>query len=107
MCVEGKSFSLHLKISNNGVGPRNMLLLTSCHRGLLRRSAKALFYNVKPLNKKHAQELFCRYAFDLAEPVQGFEYLVEFLEICGGLSSSLKFFGQNLAANHEKTYWKL
>jgi hypothetical protein len=92
----------------DAVGPRTLILLTSRDKDLLRISPKALLYDVKPLNRQHAQELFCRHAFLLSEPVQGFEDLVnELLEICGGLPSSLKFCAQRLAGNRDKTYWKL
>ena len=93
----------------DAVGSGSLILLTSCDKDLLRRSSpKAILYDVKPLNRQHAQELFCRHALVLPEPVQGFEDLVEeFLKICGGLPSSLKVLGRHLAGNDDKTYWKV
>lgn len=99
---------IHSLLDMDAVGPRSLILLTSRDKDLLRRCPKALSYDVKPLNRQNAQELFCRHAFNLSEPVQGFEDLVkEFLEICGGLPSSLRAFGQHLAGNGDKAYWKL
>jgi hypothetical protein len=61
----------------DAVGSGSLILLTSRDKDLLRRSSpKTVLYDVKPLNRKHAQELFCRHAFLLPEPVQGFEDLV-------------------------------
>ena len=93
----------------NAVGSGSLILLTSCDKDLLRRSSpKTVLYDVKPLNRKHAQELFCHHAFLLPKPVQRSEDLVgEFLKICGGLPSSLKSLGRHLAGNDDKTFWKL
>ena len=93
----------------DAVGSGSLIFLTSRDKDLLRISSpKAILYYVKPLNRQHAQELFCRHVLVLPEPVQGFEDLVEeFLKICGGLPSSLKVLGQHLAGNDDKTYWKV
>lgn len=65
-------------------------------------------YDVKPLNRRHAKELFCRHAFLQFKPLEGYEDLVEkFLEICGGLPLSLEVVGGLLAGNLDKTYWML
>jgi Leucine-rich repeat (LRR) protein len=64
-------------------------------------------YDVKPLNRKHAQELFCRHAFSQAEPIEGYQDLVkEFLKICEGWPLGLKVLGEQLAVKLDRTYWK-
>ena len=62
----------------DAVGSGSLILLTSRDKILLRiYSPKAILYDVKSLNRQHAQDLFFRHALVLPEPVQGFEYLVE------------------------------
>jgi hypothetical protein len=76
----------------DAVGSRSLILITSRDQDLLRRSSpKTVVYNVKPLQRDHAQELFCRHAFGQSEPCEGFECLVEeVLKICSGLPLSLQ-----------------
>ena len=54
------------------VGSGSLILLTSRDKYLLRiYSPKAILYDVKPLNRQHAQELFCLHALVLPDQVQG------------------------------------
>ena len=56
----------------DAVGSGSLILLTSHDKDLLRRySPKAIFYYLKPLNRQHAQELFCFHALVLQDQVQG------------------------------------
>ena len=56
----------------DAVGSGSLILLTSRDKDLLRRSSpKAILYDVKPLNRQHAQELFCFHALVLQDQVQG------------------------------------
>ena len=56
----------------DAVGSGSLILLTSRDKDLLRRySPKAILYDVKPLNRQHAQELFFCHALVLPDQVQG------------------------------------
>jgi hypothetical protein len=90
------------------VGSRSLILITSRDQDLLRRSSpKTVVYNVKPLQRDHAQELFCWHAFGQSEPCEGFECLVEeVLKICSGLPLSLQVLGGQFLGRREEEYWK-
>lgn len=91
----------------DAVGPGSLILITCRDKNILENSsAKPLFYDVKPLPAKHAQELFCRHAFSQSDPVEEYKALLEkFLKICEGLPLCLKVFGKGLADNPDITYW--
>jgi hypothetical protein len=64
-------------------------------------------YNLKPLQREHAHELFCRHAFDQAEPYEGLKSFVEeVLKICSGLPLSLQVLGGQFLGRREEEYWK-
>lgn len=73
---------LHL----DGVGHGSLILITSRDKDLRKgTSADPLLYEVKPVKRKVAQELFCQHAFRQSKAFEGYQDLVEeFLEICGG-----------------------
>jgi hypothetical protein len=90
------------------VGSRSLILITSRDQDLLRRSSpKTVLYNLKPLQREHAQELFCRHAFHQSKPCEGFEHLVEeALKICGGLPLSLQVLGGQFLGRREEASWR-
>lgn len=95
---------LHL----DGVGHGSLILITSRDKDILNGStAKPLLYEVKPMKRKFARELFCLHAFHQSKAFEGYDDLVEeLLEICGGLPLCLKVLGEQFAGKLDKAYWK-
>lgn len=82
----------------NEVGCGSLILVTSRDKYLLEGSSvNSLMYEVQPLDREHARELFCHYAFLQPNPSPGSEHFVErILEICGGLPFSLIVWGKHV-----------
>jgi len=95
----------------DAVGQGSLILITSCDQDTIRRSSrktKTVWYEVKPLQGKHARELFCQHAFLQPKPYEGFEDLVnEFLKICDGLPLSLNVLGAQLLGMPDRMSWKV
>ena len=78
----------------DAVEPGSLILITSRHKDIP-RALKSILYDVKPLKRKHARELFCRHAFVQSKPPQGYETLVEeFLKFLWGFASMLRSLGE-------------
>jgi hypothetical protein len=103
----------------DALGSESLILITSRNKDILEgyiedtkshygSMANTLLHDVKPLERKHAQELFCRHAFLQPKPFEGYEDLVEeFWKICEGIPLCLKILGEQFAASkHDQTYWK-
>lgn len=90
------------------LGPGSLILITCRDKMIIRGfPANTLLYNVKPLPRKYARELFCRHAFLQSKPFEGYEDIVkEFLEVCGGLPLSLKVLGEQVAGRLDRRYWR-
>ncbi|GLJ18532.1 hypothetical protein SUGI_0329450 [Cryptomeria japonica] len=87
------------------IGARSLVIVTSRDKGVLTSYGVVLFHEAKGMGESHARELFCRHAFLLPYPQQGFEALVESSFIaCSGLPLSLKVIGSFL---HKKNiaFW--
>ncbi|KAH9308031.1 hypothetical protein KI387_035942 [Taxus chinensis] len=96
----------NLLVVKDVVGNGSLILITSRDRDLLVRSQINILYDVKLLDLKDAQELFCWHAFHQSESLQGFQDLVEELVyICAGFPLALKVLGAQLCGNHERSYW--
>eukprot|EP01018_Ginkgo_biloba_P021916 Gb_35242 [translate_table: standard] len=88
-------------------GGKNLMLVTTRDKSVLRRSGISMIFEVKGLNAKHARELFCWHAFLQPHPAVGFGDLVEdFLKSANGLPLSLKVLGGHLYGRYEKSYWE-
>jgi hypothetical protein len=92
----------------NAVEPGSLIFITSREKDILRGpSSNTLLYDVKPLQRNHARELFCRHAFHQSNPLEGYKDSVEeFWKICGGFPLCLKVLGEQLAGKLDRTYWK-
>lgn len=92
----------------DAVEPGSLILITSRYKDIMGgSSASTLLYDVKPLKRNHARELFCHHAFRQLNPPEKYEDSVEdFLKMCGGLPLSLEVFGEQLAGKLDRTYWK-
>lgn len=95
----------------NATGRGSLIVITSRDKHLLNcffPKTKTVLYEGKPLEEKHARELFCQHAFLQPKPYKGFEDLVnEFLKICGGLPLLLNILGAQLLGMPDRMCWKL
>eukprot|EP01018_Ginkgo_biloba_P023103 Gb_38518 [translate_table: standard] len=91
------------------LGSDSLIIITSRDKGVLTNSGISAIYELKGLQQKHAQELFCWYnAFLLPCPMKGFEDLVEkFLNKCSGLPLSLKVIGSLLYGHRDLIFYLL
>ncbi|GLJ28461.1 hypothetical protein SUGI_0559910 [Cryptomeria japonica] len=88
------------------IGPGSLIFVTSRDRGLLASSEIKTLYDVKLLNAKDSQKLFCFHAFQRPEPSEGFQDLVhELVNLCGGFPLALKVLGGYLSGKSDRSYW--
>ncbi|KAH9303641.1 hypothetical protein KI387_008045, partial [Taxus chinensis] len=96
----------NLLLVKDVLGNGSLILVTSRDRDLLARYQISKLYDVKLLDVKEAQELFCRDAFHQPKPLKDLEDLVaELVDICGGFPLALKVLGGQLCANRDRNYW--
>ncbi|XP_059077016.1 disease resistance protein RUN1-like [Cryptomeria japonica] len=88
------------------IGSGSLIFVTSRDRGLLASSEIKTLYDVKLLNVKDSQKLFCFHAFQRPEPSEGFQDLVhELVNLCGGFPLALKVLGGYLSGKSDRSYW--
>ncbi|XP_059077645.1 disease resistance protein RUN1-like isoform X2 [Cryptomeria japonica] len=88
------------------LGNGSVILVTSRDQTLF-VSSKIETYNVKLLDEKQAQELFCWYAFGNTKPVDDLKDMVEELvRMCGGFPLALKILAGQLHNERNPRKWK-
>ncbi|XP_057846968.2 disease resistance protein RPV1 isoform X1 [Cryptomeria japonica] len=88
------------------LGNGSVILVTSRDQTLF-VSSKIEIYNVKLLDEKQAQELFCWYAFGNTKPVDDLKDMVEELvRMCGGFPLALKILAGQLHNERNPRKWK-
>lgn len=82
----------------NEVGCGSLILITSRDKDLLEVDGENKFlYEVKPLNREHAQQLFCYHAFHRRDPFPGSEVFVDgILNMCSGWPFALEVWGKHV-----------
>lgn len=102
--------ALQLVTVKANIGEGSLMLITSRNRDVLKSSglvAESSIYELRGLDTRHSQELFCWHAFHQPNPVAVFEPVVEkFLEVCLGLPLTLQVIGASLAGQDELRYWE-
>lgn len=101
----------------NKVGCGSLILITSRHSDLLKEfefGGQRFLYEVKPLDREHARQLFCHHAFRRLNPFPGSDVFVDgILKMCNRLPFSLEVWGKHVreaglhrdnTGGHE--YWK-
>ncbi|GLJ34298.1 hypothetical protein SUGI_0689240 [Cryptomeria japonica] len=96
-----------LMAGKDSLGPGSFIIITTRDKGILKRYDKSIIiYEMKPMDRRHAEQLFSWYAFNKSFPVPGFEDLVgKFLNACNGLPLTLKVLG-GLLHGREKDFWE-
>ncbi|KAI3967387.1 hypothetical protein MKW92_004665 [Papaver armeniacum] len=86
--------------------PKSIVLITTRDQKLVECIPNSLIYNMEGLDRKYARELFCRHAFLMPHPAQGFDHLVEeFVTYCDVLPLSLQVLGGKLFGE-EYSVWE-
>lgn len=82
----------------NEVGCGSLILITSRDKDLLEVDGEHKFlYEVKPLNREHARQLFCYHAFHRRDPFPGSEVFVDgILNMCSGWPFALEVWGKHV-----------
>lgn len=84
----------------DAVASGSLILITSRDKNLHGcSSTKTVVYDVKPLQKRHARELFCRHAFPQSKPAEEFQDLVEEFLKLWRVAFVLESFGRTLCSS--------